>query len=632
MLGDGVEMLPFELPPNTELVSWETFRATVQTLSENGSRAVDCETTGLRVHHGDRLFSIIVDDGSWGWYFNFQDYGDALPEEYVLDRSMLLLMKPIFANEESEWAAAWARYDLHMLANEGLLVAGTVHCTRAQGLVEYNEHQSYSLSAEAERIGLAKDDAVMDYIKEHKLSEKVAIPGKAQRATVMFFDRVPPNVMIPYGLTDGRVCWHVAQSQKKTINEIAAKTALVSERLPRVDQVYWNEIHLTKTVFNMERRGILIDIPFTKRALEHENEKHLRLENEFLSLSGEPYSASPKLYQRIFEDQKEKWQYTEKGNPSFDKDTLKKFDGPMGQIVNGIRGSKSRIDFFNGFLYHVDKNGFIHPILNQDGAGHGRFSSSDPNCQNLKKNDDEDKPMTAEEREFQVRRSFIVPEGWYAFALDYKQAEYRLVLDQAGELPLIRKIMDTGLDVHQVVADEAQIKRGIAKNINFGLLYGQGEALTAQVLQVTRSRARELRNLVLDAMPNVAAYNQGIMQVAKVRGYIFNWYGRRCYFPPSQYPYRALNYAIAGGTADIVKLGMNRLERFLANKKSCMIWNVHDENWFVMHPSELHLIPEIKRIMETAYLHKHLPMECDVEWSETSFGTLGEWKGESLAS
>lgn len=625
------------------IVSWSNFKEIVEKLSIPGERSLDTETSGLRVFHGDALFSIIIGEADQEFYFNFIAYPEIrelmdmpdgnggtykdevvvqeeLAEEFVLDRSFLELMKPIFAQAASTWFIHNAKYDMHILANDGIEIAGTIHCTRAIALVEYNEHFKYDLGSCAERIGLQKDDKVEAYIKEHKLSRKEPVPGKKTRATIKDFSRVPFPIITEYGCTDAKVGRRLGVHQSETIHKIALETP---SNIPKLTNVFENERRLTKTCWRMERVGLQLDLTYCKEAKDYEYERSEKLSAEFKALTGDAYSASPKLFARVFESDKPRWAYTDKGNPSFESDTIKTFESPAAKLVVALRDAKSKSDFYNGFLYHADKNGRIHPTLNQDGAGHGRFSSSEPNMQNLKKN----KEKELAEEKYVVRRAIVPTPGYFLVAIDKKQMEYRLLLDVAGEMGLIKKIINEGLDVHTATGNEAHITRDQAKTVNFGLIYGQGNGLLASSLGVNLARAREIRETVLGIMPKVAEYNWGIARTAQARGFIFNWYGRRCYFPFKHFAYRALNYAIAGGCADIMKIGMNRIDEYLLDKKSRMIWNVHDENLLEVWPGEEYVIAEVVRLMETSYPHRFLPMECDVEWSDKSWADLKAWEG-----
>ncbi len=615
-------------------VTWDNFKGVMAKLSSPGERGVDCETSGLRLHHGDRLFSLIITDADETYYFNFNKYPDSegVSDELVLAKELIPLLKPVFENPQSRWYGHKANFDQHALAAEGILIGGEIHCTKAIALVEYNAHGKgrYSLEDCAERIGEKKDDTVGAYIKEHKLTSKVTIPGKERVETVKHFDRVPFRLIVPYACADAQIARRLGKSQEASID---AQSQKLPATLPSIKNVFENEKRLTKTVFRMERQGLKVDLQYSQEAANYHRDRIVQATEEFLKLTGKPYSASPKLFAEVFADQKEKWAYTELGNPSFESETIEGFDSPVARAVVELRQAKSKCDFFNGFTYHADKNGYIHSTLNQDGAAHGRFSSSDPNLQNLS-NSDEDGGKISEA--YPVRRAFIPDEGFFLVSIDKKQMEYRLLLDVAGEMDLIAKIRDEGLDVHTAVSDEgtrrgAKLDRDMAKRVNFGLIYGQGDGLLAQNLKVSKAKAREIREIVLGVMPKVAQYNYQIQDTAARRGWIFNWFGRRCHFPDKNFAYRALNYAIAGGCADIMKIGLNRIDEFQEVRKtqSKLLWNVHDENIFKVRYGEEWVIEEYVRLMETSYPHRFLPQECSVSWSAKSLADLEDWSGDA---
>lgn len=621
------------------IVSWSNLKEVVAKLSAPGRRSVDCEATGLRVHHQDHLFSIIIGDAGEEYYFDFNNYAATsceVDEETLLSRDLIPLLKPIFDQPLTTWDLMNAKYDMHLLAREGIFIQGTIHCVRSGALLEYNEHFSYSLDAISERLvdvlGEKKSDAVDKYITEHKLSEKISVPGKAKRETLKFFNRVPAQIIRPYGCADARITRKVGIYQEGVIDEQSKATPA---GLPTVRQVLENERRFTKTAFRMERNGVRIDREFCVRAAQRELERSRELAATFKRETGREYLASSKLFADIFASDRERWENTKKGNPSFKSKIIERFENPVAKTVVAIRSSKANADFLNGFLWHADKDDFVHPNLNQDGAGHGRTSSSEPNFQNLKKKHDDFEDDDEEAGEIEplvVRRAIIPPPGLILVAMDMDQMEYKFLMDRAEEMEIIHKIRVEGLDVHTATAQMAGgLNRDDAKRVNFGLIYGQGLDLLAYNLKVTRQEAARIKYAVLGALPMVAQYQKNITKTAEARGYIRNWLGRRCYFPDKRFAYRALNYAVAGGCADVMKKGMNELDDFLMERKSKLVWNVHDENWFYMHPDEMHLLPELQNIMQTAYPYKHLPLTCGIKWSTKSLADMEKWNGTQAA-
>lgn len=582
--------------------------------------ALDTETTGLRPYHGDRLFSLViaVEDANGTihpCYFNFQARPD-IPPEAILTPEHLTRLCNLFSNPDITWYLHNAKFDMHMLGQEGIYLAGTVHCTKAMARLIYNDHIKYDLGSCAERIGHAKDDSVEKHVSENKLWEWASIPGKKQRKKLKFFDRVPWEIISKYACTDGEVTFHLANSQKKAIS-----TPLEGfPNVPTLSQVALNEQRLTKTVYRMERLGILIDKDYCLRAASYENDRGEKAVQAFKRETGRDFSASSLLFQEIFASDKDHWTYTDKSNPSFDSDTLKLFQNPAAKLILDYRDAKSKSDFYNGFLYHADADGRIHPNLNTDGTGSGRLSSSDPNLQNL--TDEE-----GDTGEFLVRRAFIPTPGYCFILPDWDQMEYKLMLEYAalarGAItPLVQMILD-GHEVHQATADLCKahgfdVGRGKAKNGNFAALYGAGDARLAETLKCDLATAQKLRATIDKVAPEIGEWCRSVIATAADREFVFNWLGRRSWFDgrKSRLAYKAPNYLIQGGCADVAKVSMNKIDEYLLTRESRMVLQIHDEFVIEVHESEADEVPrQVHHIMEHVFPHKYLPLTASMEHS-----------------
>lgn len=595
------------------IVTRSNFREIVNRIEGAPKRALDTETTGLRPHHGSRLFSIIIAISPTDvFYFNFQAY-PGLPPEQVLTPFHLQQLQACLDQPDVLWYMHNAKFDLAMLSREGLQVKGTIHCTKAMARIEYNEWLTYSLADCAERIGLKKDDAVEKYIKQHDLWEWEDIPGKKQRKKNLHYDRVPFDIITPYAETDATVCYRLGDSQEASFARIAASQTQLT---PRAQQrnIIENERALTSVVFRMEQRGVLVDRAYTERAGKYEADRAEKALSEFKRETGRDFVASPKLFAEVFADEKDKWAYTELGNPSFDADVFKSFTHPAAAHVLAFRDAKSKCDFYAGFLYHSDHHGILHPNFNPDGTRTGRFSSSDPNFQNL----------TAEEgleaQEFLVRRAIIPRPGFIFLMPDYDQMEYRMMLDYAEERELIAKIKG-GLDVHTATAEMMGVSRKEAKTINFMLLYGGGAQKLATALGISLDAAKALKAKYFSVLPGVMRFINEVQAAVNTRGYIRNWAGRRCYYPNLEFAYTAPNTLIQGGTADVNKFGLVAIDKYLASMRSKLVLTIHDENPIEAHEDEAEIVAKtVKQIMESVYPYKHLPLTVGMEYSRKSLG------------
>lgn len=594
------------------IVTQKLLPEVIHHLSQAGQYGFDTETTGLNAYKGDRLFSAIIADSFGTYYFNFQSY-DGMDPLFLLPRSAVKDLQIIFNNSDSTWFIHNAKFDMSFLAMEGIEIFGKVHCTQSTARLEYNAHWGngpYSLASCVKRIGLEKSNAVDGYIDKHGLWEWEQIPGKKSRSKRRFYNLVPFEIIQPYGEQDAKIVRVLGVHQLKKLEEIDN----VSEKnWPRINGLYDNETRLTKTCFKIERVGVQIDRGYCERAVEFETQRYQKASQKFEEICGIPFIDSNKALERAFNRVGIEAGQTLKGNPSFTEDVLSITNHPLATTVLEYREAYKRANtYFRNYLYFSDQQSAIHANIKQAGTETGRFSYGDPNLQNVPKRGEEN-------QEFPVRRALIPREGYFFAMLDYDQMEYRLMVDYAGEKELIEKIKG-GLDVHTACAEIMGIQdREQAKTTNFQNLYGGGDQKLSLALDISLGDAKSLRNKYWDALPKVESFIKSVISQAKNRGYIFNWFGRRCYFPKSEFAYAAPNHLIQGGCADIVKIAMNQIDEFLEGKKSRMLIQVHDEILLEIHESEKYLVADIRMIMEEAYPAKHLNLTCSVEHSHKSW-------------
>lgn len=603
------------------LVTRTTFDFAVHTLQSRKVLAADTETTGLRAYHGDMLFSVVFHDGTAGWYFNFNQYEDCdADDERYLDPAVYLpKLKPVFAKPRV-WRMHNAKFDLAMLAREGIDVAGEIHCTMALERVRYNDLHDYSLAGSGKRIGYEKDATVEQYITQHGLKTPQVFPGKTLKPR-LHYDRVPLALIVNYALIDAKITYKLGDEQEAAFQrEDASRMA----GWPRIAAVVANEKALTPTLFAMEKLGVRVDLDFCRRAIEHEKARHIAERARFKELTGFDFKKSGTLFQKVFADEQDKWGRTNpkknksgKSGISFDKKSvLSRFENPAAKCVIAIGETKTNIDYFTGFLYHADASGRLHPNFNQAGANTGRLSCTQPNMQNLKKPDEDDDEDTSGLGEFQVRRAIVPEDGNVFMMFDYDQLQYRLMLDYAGAMDLIRKVRDEGLDVHQAMADYVGITRYQAKTTNFSILFGAGIALLAKNLKLSQLEARTIKDRVFRAAPEIETFVNRATDKARARKFVFSWLGRRYDMPIYDFAYMAVNKIIQGGEAEMMKIAINRVHEFLLPYKTRLVLTVHDELVTEGPPDEARILgPKIKEILEGIYPYRHLPMTAAASYS-----------------
>jgi DNA polymerase-1 len=262
-------------------------------------------------------------------------------------------------------------------------------------------------------------------------------------------------------------------------------------------------------------------------------------------------------------------------------------------------------------LLRDSKTGKIHASFHQTVAATGRLSSSEPNLQNI--------PIRTE-RGMKIRRAFISSPGSVFVSADYSQIELRLLAHMSGDPELIRSFRENE-DIHCRTAGEIfdlppeQIdahQRGVAKAINFGLIYGKTAFGLAQELKMTRKDAQKMIDRYFHRYSAVKVFLDGQIELARSQGYVKTLMGRKRWLPDisSKNPAirnnaerMAMNSPIQGTAADLVKRAMIHLENHLrqGGYSAKLLIQVHDE--IVLECPETELIPVsriLKEVMESA--------------------------------
>ncbi len=640
------------------IVTKQNFPEILAHLKSKQVLSFDCETTGLRPFSGDKVFSIIIAESeTQAYYFNFNyefELQDLLgPEELLGYRTIEdgiahKGLAELFEQPNRLWYAHNAMFDcLMMQQSYGIDVNGEIFCTFAQGRVEYNEHMSYSLEASLKRIGGEQKGDMYDYCKEHGLYTKIPLADKKEQYEQLHFEKIPLPIITEYALADARLTFGLGEKLRESIKNKGCEA------------VSNNEKRLHHAIVNCTTRGLLLDIPYIKRAIEYERERVHAAVKEFEVSSGIKYSNHFKTYEKVFSSDQDRFVYgakTKTGqiNPVFDEDTLKKFSNPLALEVLKARDAQGKLNFYNSYLFFADKRGVLHPNMISGGTNTGRMSSSEPNLQNITSED----LMTCSacgkghehivekcekcgstgfnKPEFLVRRAFIPRPDYCFFNPDYSSQEYRMMLDMAKRLydhyrarmgldpvgieyyELLRKIKEENYDVHQATAETIKRDRFTSKTVNFLKLYGGGAQKLADQLGISLHESHDLSDDYFKAMPYVKFFINTAIRTAETRGNVKNWLGRRNYMA-RDWSYKAPNQLIQGGCADVMKMAMVQIDQALRGTKSHQLLSVHDEDIVEVHYSDIDKVPQrIIEIMENIYPFDYLPLTASAEWSEIS--------------
>jgi DNA polymerase-1 len=394
------------------------------------------------------------------------------------------------------------------------------------------------------------------------------------------------------------------------------------------------ELPLLRVLAEMEYTGIRVDVPFLQKLGVEMAAEIAGIEKEIHTLAGREFNiASLKELQAVlFTEMKLPVQKRTgiKNEPSTDQESLERLAALGHELPKRLVAYRQVTKLKNTYVDVLPaivnpKTHRVHTSFNQAAVETGRLSSSDPNLQNI---------PARREQGAQLRRAFIPKEGWTLLTADYSQIELRLLAHFTGEETL-RTAFEQDKDVHSAVAaqifkvNEAEVtkaQRGMAKTVNFGVLYGMSAAGLSARLAIPRKEAEQFIDQYFARYPKVLDYQQRLLANAHRTGIVSTLLGRRRKFdttainPHSSYRNRgqaereAINMEIQGSAADLMKKAMLAVSDRLAERKmqARMLLTVHDELVFECPPKEVAALAALAREEMTGALKLDVPLKVDV--------------------
>lgn len=410
------------------------------------------------------------------------------------------------------------------------------------------------------------------------------------------------------------------------------------------------ELPIIPLVKKMEETGISVDVPaLLDLSIKYHKELDT-LQNNIHSLSGMEFNVnSPKqLSEVLFEKMSLPTKGIKKnasGGYSTNADQLEKLEGES-EIISLLLRYRELQKFLSTYIdtlpSFVREDKKIHAEFLQSGTTTGRFSSNNPNMQNIPASDILGK---------EVRKAFISEKGYSLVSYDYSQVELRAAAILSQDKKLIQLFSEGG-DIHSGVASSVfgvpanevtKDMRRKAKVINFGIIYGMGVSSLRKSLGGTAKEAEEFMASYFNQFPDIKLYLEHVKAFAVKNGYTETLFGRKRFFPSikSKVPFiramaerMAINAPIQGtATADIVKLAIKNVGNLIEENgwgdSVRMIMQVHDELIFEIKDEALAAaISPIKRAMEQVIPESFLkgkdgvPIVVDVlvgkSWGELS--------------
>jgi len=589
------------------------------------------KTTGPSVRTGGYIAGVGVgaefENGEVdGWYLPVEHLGY---EEECLDKKEIMgWLRELLSRTDREVVFANAMYDLDYLSTqEGVEVKGKIiDVLLAAPLIDENA-SSYSLESVAgDLLGEGKDgEGLYEYCAEH-------FGGRATRAQqAKNIYRCPPKVVATYGVGDVTLPLRVWSEQRKIIT------------FQGLWGVFDLEASLVPMLLAMRQRGVRVDIGGVDKVQAETAEKMITLQKKIDEMAGKPIAVyEPSCLLEAYTKLDLPFARTEKGNPSFAAAVLERSE--FGRMINQLKQATKIHDvFLESYINNFVIRDRIHPNFNQlkgddSGTVTGRFSSSQPNLQNIP-------------RESAMRSLYIPEDGEQWYKLDYNSVEYRLALHYAkgAAADSMRGFYeeDPLFDAHQMTADDIGITRTQAKAINFGLIYGMGVAKLSAELGVSPAEGKKILYRFHDKVPFMKELLNKAMKRASDKGYVHTLAGRRRrfeLFEPARWTkgafpkprtealheygpsikramtYKALNAIVQGGAADIMKKAMvDVYQSGVCDVIGLPMLTVHDELDFSANdgPAHQEALREVSNLMENAF-QLSVPLivdaECGKDW------------------
>lgn len=588
----------------------ETLQGLVASWERCSQISIDVETTSLQPMQAEIVGYALSIQPEQAYYVPVRgpDGQRTIPAEAAIQ-----CLKPLLENESIAKVGQNLKYDLVVLRNAGIRVAGVDFDTMIA---------SYLL--EAGRRGHSLDALALHYLGLETIKiESLIGKGKSQSR----MDEVELRKITDYAAEDADIPLRLRPPLEELLHENQLGDLFKKLEMP-----------LVTILADMEYHGIRVDTNRLKGLSRQFGARLADLEAEIYRLADGKFNiASPKqLADVLFGKLGLPVIKKTKTGPSTDADVLEQlteYHQLPDKIIAYRQFSKLKNTYVDALPELVNpKTGRVHASFNQVVAATGRLSSSDPNLQNI--------PIRTEEGR-QIRSAFLPGEdNWKLVGADYSQIELRVLAHYAEDEALIGAF-DRDEDIHALVASQIhdvaledvtkEMRRG-AKAVNFGVIYGQSPFGLAKALKIDRDQAAEFIDAYFARYPQIDAFLVKTLKACREDGYVSTLLGRRREIrgirsesggrQRNLAERMAINTVIQGSAADLMKQSMINIADRLAKerRKTNMLLQIHDELVFEVPPAELDVMQKIvaEEMEKVATLKVPLKVDvrCGGNWAE----------------
>lgn len=363
------------------------------------------------------------------------------------------------------------------------------------------------------------------------------------------FNIIPISIGYVYAAMDAMFTYELFEIQ----NDI-----LQNEKFESLNALFhFIEMPLLKTVINMEQAGVLFDIEYNNKL---KNEFELRLKNQQKELNDllKDYEVDIKNIRLTNNKLSNPINFNsptqiaiilydilniKNGDRKTGENIIKEFKHPFVEKLLEYRETSKILNTYLVGLNERIINNRIHTSFNQMGTVTGRFSSNEPNLQNI--------PNLKG-----IRQIFRADFGKYLISCDYSGQEPRIVAYLTQDPIMIQAYKDKK-DFYAFLASAAYkrdydkclenyIEDGIkigkqirdtAKKAFLGICYGMGVAHLAGQLGVDIETAQDALNKIYKACPGLLMLKKQSIEFGRNYGYVETLWGRIRYIENINLPF-----------------------------------------------------------------------------------------------
>lgn len=395
-----------------------------------------------------------------------------------------------------------------------------------------------------------------------------------------------------------------------------------------------SEMPLALSLAEMTARGISVDVGMLEKMNEELEENIIRLRKNIYEAVGHEFNilSSRQLADVLFNELKLTVYKRTKTGFSTAEDVLQKLKAEHPCVVDVLSYRelvKIKGTYIDPLVRYAreSKDGRIHSTFSQVVTSTGRLSSVNPNLQTIPVRSDLGK---------RVKETFVAAPGKVLVSADYSQIELRIMAHFSQDRLMMQDFAG-GADFHKSTAarifdkkeqDVTDDERRVAKTINFGVMYGLSAFGLSETLGIEREDAAKYIQEYFEKYPDVRMFLEKTIDFVKARGYVESLLGRRRYITgvlssnrmaKAAYEREAINMPLQGTAADIVRLAMNEVYKWVLQQKHDIgfLLQIHDQLVLECDEKEAdEVCCEVKKIME-GVVKLSVPLEVNMGYGKS---------------